>query len=181
MKSYKTLLLATATVGMIASAAFAETVNTKTVVQQQDIPGVNKINFMAFDLNGDGILSMREIGERLFELYDTDGNGSIDNIEVGRKAVMTIIPMEKMSATVVDIDDDGVADHKDMTYEKFIQQSHLARFDENKDGLTAAEFIGKGYEVLDDDQDKLISLEEWKEAYKESLHIPVNEPERYKQ
>ncbi len=92
---------------------------------------------------------------------------------------MTIIPMEKMTLKLVDYDDDGDADESSHTYETFIKESHLMRFDDNKDGLSPAEFMSAGFEELDDDQDKLINLEEWKEAYLESLHAPVDEPERY--
>jgi hypothetical protein len=172
-------LLASTAVFLFNGSAIAETVTTKTVVQQSIMPDTNKINFMAFDLNNDGILSRREVGEKLFTLFDLDGNGSIDNIEFDKKTVMTIIPMEKTTLTVVDFDDDGRADQAGSTYEDFIKESHLMRFDDNKDGLSPAEFINSGYEKLDDDEDKLISLEEWKEAYRVSLHTPVDEPERY--
>ncbi len=177
------ILMASAALIALAGipAAHAETVTTKTLVQQEEMPGVNKINLTAFDVNEDGTLSMQEVGERLFRLFDRDGNGSIDNIEWGTKAIMTIIPMEKETLKFVDYNDDGNAEVIQHTEQNFLKDSHLSRFDENHDGLTPKEFIDTGYEVLDDDEDRLINLEEWKEAYMESLHTPVNEPERYQQ
>jgi hypothetical protein len=177
----KILMASAALITLGGAPAHAETVTTKTVVQQEEMPGVNKINLTAFDVNEDGTLSMQEVGERLFRLFDRDGNHSIDNIEWDTKAIMTIIPMEQQTLKFVDLNDDGNPEVVEHTEATFLKDSHLMRFDDNKDGLTPKEFIGKGYENLDDDQDKLINLEEWKEAYMESLHSPVNEPEKYQQ
>ncbi len=160
-------------------AAHAETITTKTVVQQENLPNTNKINLTAFDVNEDGTLSMAEVGERLFRLFDRDGNHSIDNLEWSTKAVMTVIPMEKETLKLVDLNDDGNPETVEHTQETFLKESRLMRFDENRDGLSPKEFIDTGYEVLDDDEDRLINLEEWKEAYMEAVHAPVNEPERY--
>ncbi len=155
-----------------------QTVTTKTHVQAQDLPDVNQINFSAFDVNRDGIYSMAEVGERLFESFDQDHNGFIDNLEWDRKTVMTITPMERETFRFVDEGSDGTTDSATYTYETFYQASGLMRFDENHDGLSAAEFIGEGFQPLDDDEDNLINLEEWKEAYLES-RPEHNQPERY--
>lgn len=160
-------------------AAHADTVTTKTVVQQKDIPNVNRVDMTMFDLNHDKILSRDEVGEYLFKVFDTDNNHNIDNIEFKQPKFITLIPMEKETMITVDFDNDGVPDKAEHTYESFVQLSQLGRFDDDQDGLSAKEFINTGYEVLDDDEDRQISLEEWKEAYGELLHITVNEPERY--
>lgn len=172
------LSAAMAVVGF-TSGAFAETVTTKTVVQQEEVPGVNKVNLTVFDLDKNGILSRKEIGEYLFRTFDTDGNHNIDNLEFKKKMFITLIPMEKETTTILDFDDDGRPDDVQHTEESFVQLSQLGRFDDNKDGLSANEFINKGYEELDDDEDRQINLEEWEEAYKELVSAPVNEPERY--
>lgn len=183
MKPRKKLLLASVAVlalGM-STTVNAETVTTKTVVSQKEMSNVKEINFSAFDVNNDGILSMAEVGEKLFYLFDTDGNEVIDNIEYNNKNVMTIIPMEKQTFTFVDYNNDGIADDKTYTYETFIQQSRLMRFDKNMDGLSPEEFIGDSFLKLDDDKSKAIELEEWKEGYLVSVRPPVAEQERYSQ
>lgn len=179
MKSiYLMTAAAVALVGFSAPVK-AETVTTKVTVQQKDIPDVNKVNLTVFDADKNGILSMKEVGQYLFKIFDNDKNGSIDNIEFKQKRFMTIIPMEKETTLQVDFDDDGMPEKVDHSEENFIKQSQLMRFDDNMDGLSPNEFINTGYEVLDDDEDKLINAEEWDEAYMELTRAPVNEPERY--
>jgi hypothetical protein len=181
MKSYKNILLATAalvSLGFVCPAA-AETVTEKTVVVQKDLPNVQKTNFMAFDLNHDNVLSMQEVGEKLFYLFDADGNEVIDNIEFGQNRVMTIIPMEKESFTYVDLNDDGMAEAVSYDRDTFLTQSRLARFDNDMDGLSAQEFIGESFLRLDDDKSKAIELEEWKEEYIASVRPKAAEQERY--
>ena len=180
MKSRYLNLTSVAAIALLslAGTASAETVTTKTTIQQKDIPDVNKVNLTAFDIDKNGVLTMREVGSYLFGVFDTDGNGSIDNIEFKKKRFMTIIPMEKETLKLVDSNNDSNAEVVEQSYESFIKQSMLMRFDDNKDGLSPNEFIGKGYEVLDDDEDRLINHEEWQEAYLQTV-LPVNEPERY--
>jgi hypothetical protein len=145
--------------------ANAETVQTTTVVTQTELPNMEKTDFMAFDLNNDGILSMKEVGEKLFFIFDKDGNQVIDNIEFDQKRVMTIIPMEKQVFTFVDENDDGTPNEATFTYETFIEQSGLIRFDQNMNGLSAAEFIQDSFLQLDDNNSKVVELDEWKRAY----------------
>lgn len=169
----------TALIAFAPAAAYAVTETTKTTVSQKDIPDVNKVNLTVFDLDKNGVLTMKEVGSYLFGVFDTDGNHSIDNIEFKQTRFMTIIPMEKETLKLVDFDDDGSAEQVDRTYEEFVKLSHLARFDDDQDGLSPNEFINEGYEVLDDDEDKLINREEWEEAYMDLVRALVNEPERY--
>ena len=142
MKHYKRHLIATAAVcilGVSATVVNAETVTTKTVVSTKHLNGVDRVNFASFDLNGDGILSMSEVGERLFYAFDMDGNEVIDNIEMNKKSVMTIIPMEKQTFKFVDDNNDGKTDEGAYTYETFIEKSKLMRFD--KDIPHQTEFV----------------------------------------
>lgn len=191
------MVSAFALVGVVSvSTAHAETQTTTTVVtketvtpavqattvtQQQDVPGVVKINFMDFDLNKDGILSMSEVGKKLYYIFDVDGNETIDNIEFTNNKVMTIIPMETKTITMVDWNNDGIADEKNYSYEAFLGQSGLAVFDKDKDGLSAKDFIGKGYQELDINDDNWIQPQEWDKVYAEE-HLPkAAENERYSQ
>lgn len=158
--------------------ARAETVTTQTYVKPADLPNLNQVDFTVFDVNHDGIFSMAEVGERLFQSFDKDSNGYIDNIEWDHKAVMTITPMKKETFKFVDYDDDGLVERSTYTYETFYAASGLTHFDKNANGLSAKEFINTGYRKLDSDNDNLISLNEWKEAYLKSRRNH-DKPENY--
>lgn len=174
---------------LLASAAFctifafgtahAETVTTTTVVTQKEVPNVRKTDLNAFDLNHDNILSIPEVGTKLFYLFDTDGNEVIDNVEFNNANFMTIIPMQEQTFTFVDSDSDGKAESSSYTYNTFFQESRLARFDKEMNGLSPADFIGSSFLELDDDNSKVIELPEWKEAYTIMVHAKNAEPERY--
>ena len=170
MKTSK-LLYSVAILAAIGLPTFAsaETITTKTYVETKDLPNVNEIEFGVFDVNNDGAYSMTEVGERLFKSFDRDSNGHIDNIEWDKKTVMTITPIEKETFKFIDYNDDGYTDTSTYTYETFFKASGLIKFDKNQNGLSAEEFIGVGFETLDDDENKLIDIEEWKEAYIQTL------------
>lgn len=159
--------------------AQAETVKTQTIIQGKQTPGVKSVDFSAFDINKDGILTMEEVGENLFYMFDTDGNEVIDNIEWDNVNVYTITPMEKQTFTYVDFNDDGVAEHATYTYEQFWKESQLVRFDEDADGLSPSEFINVGFQKLDINDNNTIELKEWKKGYIETVIPESAEQERY--
>jgi hypothetical protein len=182
MKTPKSLLYlsaAMATTLTLAIPLHAQTVVRNTSVTQIDLPHTTKIDFKAFDLNGDGILSTREVGQKLFYVFDTDDNQVIDNIEFNRKTVLTIIPMQQETVTLYDFDNDGKVDAKKYSYETFTQTSGLARFAKNEEGLSPADFIGKAFNQLDVNNDKAIDIDEWKGAYIKSLDEKNREAARY--
>jgi hypothetical protein len=180
MKKLGKLMLASAAfVALSTGAAHAETVTTTTVVTPQAVPNMIQTDFAAFDLNGDNVLSMKEVGTKLFYIFDTDGNEIIDNIEINNRQVMTIIPMEKKTFTFVDLNNDGHAEASSYTSEAFIKDSRLARFDKNNDGLSAGEFVEKSFLELDTDNSKAVELDEWKKAYIASLSAPNADPDHY--
>jgi hypothetical protein len=162
-----------------ASAASAETVHTRTYVEPQATHNVIKVDFSDFDLNKDGLYAKSEVGEKLFYMFDLDGNEVIDNNEWTMEKVYTIVPMKKETYRFVDYNNDGYTDLSTYTVETFFEESGLARFDENKDGLSAKEFIGEGYQSLDDNDNGTIELDEWKEAYSITFKPEAAEQERY--
>lgn len=177
-----TLTATIATIAMVAAMPAVKadtTVHTKTYVEAQNIEGVSQINFSAFDVNNDGLYAKSEVGSKLFDVFDNDGNDLIDNIEWDERSVYTITPMEKQTFQFVDYNDDGSTDLSSYTYETFYQESGLIRFDKNKNGLSPAEFIGESFQSLDDNDDNMIDLEEWQEAYTVSTRPATAEPERY--
>lgn len=186
MKSTKKLLLASAAVAIcalpvciMAESAIAKTVTTKTVVQHQEFPTDGRVEFSVFDLNNDHVLTMQEVGKKLFYIYDTDGNEVIDNNEFDNKKVVTIAPVQKNTYTFVDYDNDGHAEEATYTYETFLERSLLAEFDEDMDGLSAEDFIETSFLKLDDDGSKAIELEEWEEEYMARVKPENAEQERY--
>lgn len=127
--------------------------------------GARVVNFMDFDLNEDKILSINEVGKMLFKLYDTDGNELIDNNEYERRAVVTIMPIEKNTIVSYDFDGDGFADKTKYTYETFIKDTLLTKFDKNRDGLSPHEFMDMTIIEADVNNDKMIDLGEWQGSY----------------
>jgi hypothetical protein len=141
--------------------------------------GARTINFMDFDLNKDGILSINEIGQMLFKFYDTDGNQVIDNNEYERRAVVTVLPMEKNTVVSYDFDGDGRPDETKYTYETFTRDTLLTRFDKNKDGLSPHEFTGLDFLAADVNHDKVIDLKEWQGSYIASIDKTNKENARF--
>lgn len=171
--SKKTLLTAVAAVAILAGAAGvahayssnSTTVTTSTYTQNVPMDGVTMINFSAFDLNRDGIYTKDEVGERLFRVFDTDGNHMIDNTEWTNRNVMTIKPMESTTIRTIDYGSDGQIDQATENYTTFVQQSGLARFANSPDGLSAADFTDIPFNVVDTSGNYMVELNEWKTAY----------------
>ncbi len=127
--------------------------------------GGRVVNFMSYDANKDNILSVVEISKLLFGLYDTDGNELIDNIEYKRRAVVTVMPMEKNTTISYDFNGDGIADKSQFTYETFMQNTALTWFDKNQDGLSPQEFLDLAFNLADVNNDNMIDQAEWQGAY----------------
>lgn len=157
------------------------TVVKTTETTPKIIEGAIPVNFAAMDLNSDGILSRREVGEKLFFLFDTDGNRVIDNVEIKKNQVITVVPFEKTQLTMIDFNDDGIADVVDVEYQDFMQASMLNRFDKDNDGLSAEEFIGHSALELDTDKSGVVEYPEWKEVYAKSASPLSAKQWRYQQ
>ncbi len=141
----------------------------KTTEKAVHAEGTHLFNLADFDINKDGVLSTPEVGEKLFAIYDADGNGMIDNIEYEKNVVVTVLPVEKTTTITYDFDGDGVAEQHEKVHETFLTYTQLARFDGNKDGLSAREFTGRGYLEADIDGDQKISKKEWQGTYIEGI------------
>ncbi len=168
MKNYKKLLLATLSLAVlvpVGAQAQAEKVIAHTHTETKDLPNVNEIDFTVFDTNEDGEYSMAEVGTRLFTSFDLDNNKLVDNREWNTRSMMTIMPIEKEVFKFHDFDGDGMTDISTYDYSTFYEASGLIKFDKNQNGLSAAEFIDTEFQKIDDNDDNLISLEEWKEVY----------------
>lgn len=179
--STRTLMTAVAAVAILVGAAGvanaysdSTTVSTTTYTQTVPMDGVTMVNFSAFDLNQDGIYTKDEVGERLFRVFDQDGNHMIDNTEWDVRNVMTIKPMESTTIRTIDYGSDGRVDQATESYSTFVQQSGLARFASSPDGLSAHDFLDIPFNVVDTSGNYMVELNEWKTAYnKNNLTTPV--------
>lgn len=139
----------------------------KTIVAD----GARIYNTVDFDINGDKILTTSEVGEKLFKMYDVDGNNIIDNNEYERKAVLTVVPVETNTVISYDFDGDGLADKSEVTSEIFLKKTQLSLFDKNGDGLSPREFTKRGFMQADVNKDKAVDLAEWKGSYNASIDV----------
>lgn len=155
----------TAIIILTASPASADTITKTTIVENKEIPGVHKIDFMSFDANQDGRLGMREVGDVLFDAFDTDKNGAVDNIEYDKNSVYTVIPIESTTLTFVDYDDDGHSDSYAISKDEFLERSKLMRFDKDEDGLSPRDFMGSEVKAMDLNHNNLIEKDEWQRQY----------------
>jgi len=180
MKPVKLNIAAMAVFLACGAPAHAETViTTLTIVEPQQLENANMIDMSAFDIDHNYILSMSEVGEKLFEIFDRDGNEIIDNLEFAQNSLLTIAPMEKETLTYIDYAPTGSVDEMTFTREEFMKTSQLVRFANDYDGLSPEEFLDKPFLALDDNDDKAVDLQEWKEAYASLVKYPHEEAERY--
>lgn len=163
---FKAMASVSALAFMLASfAASAEQIEATTTTTQAPYPGGKTVNLPNFDLNKDNMLSSYEVSEMLFKLFDTDTSGAIEPSEFEYRSVLTVAPMEKTTSFSFDYDNDGVIDTTQYTVQTFMQDTQLARFDQNKDGLSPNEFVGKALAAIDSDNNNRIDLTEWRTAY----------------
>lgn len=175
----KKVITETETVPVIVAPTTVETVTTTrtvpvdTLVETRQVvaaPGgvivaPRMYTILDFDVNNDMVLSLNDVGVKLFDLYDTDGNDVIDNIEFDRRAVLTVAPAQKKTTIRYDFDGDGAADQVDTTMEVFQQRTGLSAFDRNGDGLSAREFTGRHFNEADINNDHAVDLKEWQGTY----------------
>jgi len=180
MKPGKLNIAAVALFLACGAPAHAETViTTITTIEPLQLENANMIDMTAFDRDADNILSMKEVGEKLFEIFDRDGNMVIDNLEYAENSLLTIAPMERETLTFIDYAPTKWIDDISYTREEFMKTSQLTRFAGDLDGLSPEEFIGLSFLALDDNDDKAIDGEEWREAYAHLVKFPHEESERY--
>lgn len=128
------------------------------------------VNFDQFDLNKDGILARDEVGEKLFEVFDLDGNEVIDNKEMKKPSVVVFVPAEKTTVEIIDYKQEEKPMKARVTQQEFLQQSKLSRFDKNADGLSPIDFLEIPFNTVNVKDDSVIDLEEWKRAYAKTVN-----------
>lgn len=177
--TFKILSLASVAVMALSAGAMAQTPKeigdasndpavTATSVTKTVTVAPAATSIMMYDLNGDGMLSQDEIGNKLFYMFDTDGNESLDNIEWNKTVKITMAPFEKITVTKMDVDGDGVDEEEAINVDVFMKATGLERFDQNGEGISPRTFTGKSVLQMDTDKSGLIEMKEWKKAYSES-------------
>ncbi|MGB1077460.1 MAG: hypothetical protein ACPG05_04060, partial [Bdellovibrionales bacterium] len=141
--------------------------------------GAEVVNLDQFDMNGDGTLAKDEVGEKLFELFDRDGNDVIDNVEMKEPNLMVFVPTKKTTVEVIDYQEEDKPLKANVTHEEFLQTSQLSRFDGNADGLSPLDFLGLPFSEVNVKEDFVIDLAEWKRAYAQSVKPEHIENYRY--
>lgn len=172
------LALATATMALtIGTAPAAAQIQTQhsiaTTVETRETPvipqGVIAFDIAGFDASGNGALVKQSVGDQLFKMYDVDGNGVVDNIEYERRAIATVVPVERTTTISYDMTGNGVADQQETTRERLLRETLLSRFDNRKLGLSANELLDRSFYGSDIDGNKFISKKEWQGAYNAAI------------
>lgn len=160
-------------------AVHAETVTRTTTVTRKPVTE-RVVYFRDFDLNRDQRVSYNEVGDKIFYLFDLDGNEIIDNVEYqNNENFITLTPTEIETVTRIDQDNDGYTDVERREFETFLQRSHLTMFDEDLNGLSPEEFIGYDFRHVDQNRDNAITLREWQATYMSSIGSTLEETDRY--
>lgn len=156
----------------------AQRVHIKEEVSPK-VKGGKSIRLMDFDLNGDGILTQSEIGEKLFKIFDKDHNGVIDNREMKKVGFLTILPMQKKLTETIEYKTPDRPIKTTVSEEEFLQRSQLVKFDKDEDGLSPLDFLGMSFLKVNVKKDDVIDLYEWKRAYADSVKPEHEEAYNY--
>ncbi len=159
--------------------ALAGTVTETTIVKTHPTPGAERVDFMSFDINQDNRLSMREVGDVLFDAFDGDDNGKLDSFEYSNNTVITTMPTTATTYTYYDYNSDGMPEASTLTQTEFMTQSKLIRFDNKADGLSAKDFIDKPQKALDLNRDNYVSKDEWQREYSLFVQPRINVKSTY--
>lgn len=147
----------------------AKQVKVRVEIEQKSVSNRTRINFSELDINQDGVFSREEVGEKLFEVFDRDGNQVIDNIEMKRVGLITLAPMTKKTIETIDYHSSETPQKVRVSEEEFYRKSKLGMFDKNDDGLSPLDFLEMRFNKVDVRRDGVIDLYEWKRAYAASV------------
>jgi hypothetical protein len=158
---------------ILKSEPAAQEVTVSVEIEAKKQEGKQSIELDDLDLNKDGILAHNEVGERLFQIFDRDNNQLIDNIEMYRPSLIVFTHMEQKNIETISYHENNKAQKKTVTYQEFLKESKLSRFDKNKDGLSPLDFLEMTFNEVNIIDDAVINFYEWERAYAESVR-PVH-------
>jgi hypothetical protein len=189
MATAMALVLLAAPAGMARAEDVMTTTTTETVTKsrvdwekkEEPIikPGTHLLNLSEFDANKDGRLTRAEIGEKLFHVFDTDGNNLVDNVEYEKKLIATIVPVKETEKIAFYSGDNATPDKTITTVGDILKVTQLARFDKALDGLSPHDFAGKDFADADVDNDHFVKLEEWQGAYDAIINAENQEQQKF--
>ncbi|MEZ0226279.1 MAG: hypothetical protein ACAH83_17110 [Alphaproteobacteria bacterium] len=142
-------------------------------------PGTHLLNLTEFDANKDGRLTRAEIGEKLFHIFDTDGNNLVDNVEYEKKLVATIVPVKETEKIAFYSGDNVTPDKTITTSQDILKVTQLARFDKAGDGLSPHDFAAKDFAGADVDNDHFVKVEEWQGAYDAVINAENEDKQKF--
>jgi len=164
---------------VLRSEPEAKKVTVREEISSKTVSHKNAIDLMSFDLNQDGTLSRDEVGEKLFQIFDRDGNSVIDNREMVRPSLLVFTPMQKKTIEIVDYGSGDKPQKTKTTETEFMKTTQLGKFDKDGDGLSPLDFLGMSFNRVNVIDDQVIDLYEFKRAYAESVRGMHEEPYNY--
>ncbi len=154
---------------IIATNPDVQKATVEVKVEATQKPEGRSIDLNNLDINNDGNLSREEVGTRLFEVFDRDGNMVIDNIEMNMPSLIVFVPMKKETVETVTFFDDNRTAKTDVSVEDFLFASNLGKFDKDRDGLSPLDFLGMSFNKVNVKRDTVIDLYEFQRAYAKTV------------
>lgn len=150
-----------------AAEAEATVIEKTKVVTERTVPapGAMMVNFMDYDLDGDGHLSQEEAGKMLFKLFDTDGNEIIDNVEYEKRTVATVVPMERETVVTIENSKPDVPNEVRHSVTRYFEVTDLTQYDKDGKGISPRDFTDRSFMEMDTNRDKSIDAKEWRTGY----------------
>ena len=126
------------------------------------------VNLM--DYSNAGVLTTGEVGRMLFKIFDADNNNVIDSNEYERHYIVNFLPIEKNTVVTYKFDRGGETKQTTTTtYETFMHDTRLTAFNNNGKGISAHEFAGDSFNIVDINRDHALDTKEWQGTYNASI------------
>lgn len=153
----------TTTVVPTTSATVVTTTPTAVVGTGAVVP----VTFYYYDPVKAHVVSVPDLSDSIFALWDEDHNDIIDMNEFYRNKMVMYEPVEYSKRTFQDIDADGDLELTQDEYTVRIQQlpTYSRLNTDNKAGISLYEFIGTGFQAADKDDNNNLSYKELHNAF----------------
>lgn len=144
------------------------TVTLHKTVEDTTTTDTRTVNLM--DYATAGVLSPDEVGRMLFKIFDADGNGVIDSNEYERHYIIHFSPIQKDTVVTYKTRHNGTTtETTTTTYDNFMNDTRLNAFVNDGKGISAHDFTGKAFNLVDINRDHAIDLKEWQGTYNDFI------------